>query len=130
MRILVGYDGSNAAKDALNEAKKIAGAFKSKIDVVTSMKEASETAQELVLQAERGLKYAESVFEKDHIECDTHLLIRGFSAGEDIVKFAKDNDVNLVVVGVKRRSKVGKILLGSTAQYVILEAPCPVLSVK
>ena len=130
MRIIVGYDGSNAAKDALNEAKKIAGAFKSKIDVVTSMTKASETEQELVLQAERGLQYAESVFQKDNIDCDTHLLIRGFSAGEDIVKFAKDNDVDLIVVGVKRRSKVGKILLGSTAQYVIIKAPCPVLSVK
>ena len=130
MRILVGYDGSNAAKDALNEAKKIAGAFKSKIDVITSMNKASEAEQELVSQAERGLQYAESVYKKDNIDCDTHLLIRGFSAGEDIVKFAKDNNVDLIVVGVKRRSKVGKIILGSTAQYVILEGPCPVLSVK
>ena len=130
MRILIGYDGSNAAKDALTEAKKIAAAFNSKIDVVTSMNKASEAEQELVLQAERGLQYAESVFEKENIDCSTHLLIRGFSAGEDIVKFAKDNDVDMIVVGVKRRSKVGKIILGSTAQYVILGAPCPVLSVK
>jgi nucleotide-binding universal stress UspA family protein len=33
-------------------------------------------------------------------------------------------------VGVKRRSKVGKILMGSTAQFVVLQAPCPVVSVK
>ena len=130
MRILVGYDGSNAAKDALNVAKKFAGAFESKIDVVTSMSKASEGEQERVLQAERGLQYAESVYVKENIDCETQLLIRGSSAGEDIVKFAKDNDVDLVVVGVKRRSKVGKILLGSTAQFIILEAPCPVLSVK
>jgi len=98
--------------------------------VVTSMAKASEGEQEIVLQAERELQYAESIFQKEKIDCDTHLLIRGFSAGEDIVKFAKDNDIDLIVVGVKRRSKVGKILLGSTAQYVIIKSPCPVLSVK
>lgn len=130
MRLVVGYDGSNAAKDALNVAKKFAGAFGAKVDVVTSMVKASEGEQEVVSQAERELQYAESIFEKEKIDCATHLLIRGFSAGEDMVKFAKDNNVDLIVVGVKRRSKVGKILLGSTAQFVILEAPCPVLSVK
>jgi nucleotide-binding universal stress UspA family protein len=130
MRILVGYDGSNAAKDALSVAKKFAGVFGANVDVVTSMAKASEGEQEIVLQAERELQYAESIFQKEKIDCDTHLLIRGFSAGEDIVKFAKDNDIDLIVVGVKRRSKVGKILLGSTAQYVIIKSPCPVLSVK
>jgi nucleotide-binding universal stress UspA family protein len=50
--------------------------------------------------------------------------------GEDLVQFAKDNTVDEVVVGVKRRSKVGKILMGSTAQFVVLQAPCPVVTVK
>jgi nucleotide-binding universal stress UspA family protein len=57
-------------------------------------------------------------------------LIRGLAPGEDLVRFAKENDVDLVVVGVKRRSKVGKLLMGSTAQFVIIKAPCPVLSIK
>jgi len=38
--------------------------------------------------------------------------------------------VDEIIVGVKRRSKVGKLLMGSTAQYVILQAPCPVVTVK
>jgi nucleotide-binding universal stress UspA family protein len=130
MRILVGYDGSNAANEALNLTKKCAAAFSAKVDVVTSMAKATEGEQEVILQAERVLQYAQSIFEKDKIDCETHLLVRGLSAGEDIVKFAEDNGVDLIVVGVKRRSKVGKILLGSTAQYVIIKAPCPVLSVR
>ena len=71
-----------------------------------------------------------SVFEENKIDCDSHLLIRGLTPGEDIVEFAKENEVDEIVVGVKRRSKVGKLLMGSTAQYIILQAPCPVVSVK
>jgi nucleotide-binding universal stress UspA family protein len=130
MRILVGYDGSNAAKEALKLTKKFAGALDAKVDVVTSMAKATEGEQDIVLQAEKWLEYAQSIFEKDKIDCATHLLIRGLSAEEDIVKFAEDNSIDLIVVGVKRRSKVGKIIMGSTAQYVIIKAPCPVLTIK
>ncbi len=43
---------------------------------------------------------------------------------------SKANEIDLIFIGVKKRSKVGKLVFGSTAQYVILEAPCPVVSVK
>jgi nucleotide-binding universal stress UspA family protein len=76
------------------------------------------------------LEYAKSLFEEDGIACNTHLLIRGLSAGEDLVEFANENQIDQIVVGVKRRSKVGKLLMGSTAQYVILQAECPVITVK
>jgi nucleotide-binding universal stress UspA family protein len=36
----------------------------------------------------------------------------------------------MIVIGIKRRSRVGKLMFGSNAQYVILEAHCPVLAVK
>ena len=50
--------------------------------------------------------------------------------GEDIVGFAKDNGADEIIIGVKSRSKVGKLLFGSTAQAVILQAHCPVVTVK
>lgn len=49
---------------------------------------------------------------------------------ESVVKAATDAEASLVVVGVRHRSPVGKALLGSVAQRVILDAPCPVLAVK
>ena len=130
MKLLVGYDGSNSAKEALNLAKIHAKAFGASIAVVTSMEKGTEGQREDIAQAEKGLEWAKSLFEENEIECDTHLLIRGLSPGEDIVEFAKENQVDEIVVGVKRRSKVGKLLMGSTAQYIILQAPCPVVSVK
>jgi nucleotide-binding universal stress UspA family protein len=76
------------------------------------------------------LEWAKSLFEENGITCNTHLLIRGLGPGEDLVEFAEENKVDEIVVGVKRSSKVGKLLMGSTAQYVILKAKCPVVSVK
>jgi nucleotide-binding universal stress UspA family protein len=130
MKILVGYDGTNSAKEALNLAKTHAQAFGATVDVVTSMQKGTEHQREDIEQAERGLEYAKSIFEENNITCKTHLLIRGMSPGEDLVEFAKENEADEIVVGVKRQSKVGKLLLGSTAQYVILQAHCAVVSVK
>ncbi|SKB08576.1 universal stress protein [Aeromicrobium choanae] len=49
---------------------------------------------------------------------------------EGVVKAATETGASLIVVGVRHRSPVGKALLGSVAQRVILDATCPVLSVK
>lgn len=130
MKILVGYDGTHPAKEALNLAKKRAKAFDASVDVVTSMQKGTEHQLEDIEQAERGLEYAKSIFEDDKIACKTHLLIRGLSPGEDLVEFAAENQVDEIIVGVKKQSKVGKLLMGSTAQYVILHAHCPVTSIK
>ena len=130
MNILVGYDGSNSAKDALKLAKDHAMALDAKVDVVTSMVEAKNSQYDDVRQAELGLEYAKALLEENNIDCETHLLIRGLSPGEDLVQFAEDNRINEIIVGVRRRSKVGKLLMGSTAQHVILNAPCPVVTIK
>ncbi|MBT8331268.1 MAG: universal stress protein [Deltaproteobacteria bacterium] len=130
MKLLVGYDGTNSAKEALNLAKSHAKAFGASIQVVTSMHKGTESERQEIEQAERGLEYARSLFEEANITCNTHLLIRGLSAGEDLVEFANENQIGQIIVGVKRRSKVGKLLMGSTAQYVILQADCPVVTVK
>ena len=130
MKILVGYDGSNSAKEALKLARKHARAFNGSVDIVTSMEKGTEQQQQAIEEAERGLEWAKSLFAEKGLDCRTHLLIRGLAPGEDLLDFAKENSVEEIIVGVKRRSKVGKLLMGSTAQYVILQAPCPVVSVK
>lgn len=57
-------------------------------------------------------------------------LARGNSPSEDLLKVAVDENVDLIVLGVRRRSAVGKLVLGSNAQDVLLKADCPVLAVK
>ena len=64
MRILVGYDGSNSAKEALNLAKTHAQAFGASVAVVTSMEKGTEGHREEITQAEKGLEWTKSVFEE------------------------------------------------------------------
>jgi nucleotide-binding universal stress UspA family protein len=128
MNILVGYDGSSPSKKALQLAKKHALAFGATVDVVTSMDKGNTVEAEN--KASDNLEKAKSLFAEKGINCQTHLLIRGMFPGEDIVEFADSNKVDEIFIGVKRRSRVGKLLMGSTAQFVILEAHCPVVSVK
>ncbi|MFW6334570.1 MAG: universal stress protein [Desulfosalsimonas sp.] len=49
---------------------------------------------------------------------------------EDLVAYATEQQVDEIVIGIRKRSKMGKLLFGSTAQFLILNAPCPVLTVK
>ena len=54
----------------------------------------------------------------------------GADVGEQVLEVARQESASLVVVGVRRRSPVGKLIMGSVAQHVILGAACPVLAVK
>jgi nucleotide-binding universal stress UspA family protein len=130
MKILVGYKGTNVGKDLLVQAVKQAKAFNGEVHVVTSMFSGLETELEIIKEAEKNLEDAKKYLDSQDVKNETHLLVRGKYPGEDIVLFAKDNDIDLTIIAVKSRSKVGKILFGSTAQYVILKSECPVLSIK
>jgi len=58
-----------------------------------------------------------------------HSVARGMPK-EEILKFAADNEVDLIVIGTHGRSGIDRILFGSTAERVVRKAPCPVLSVR
>lgn len=131
MKIMVAYDRSNVAKAALELAKQHAAAFGgAKVYIITSMMGGRDVPREEFANAERDLNHAETLLKEEKIASESHLLIRGMSPGEDLVQFAKEKEMDEIIIGVKKRSKVGKFLLGSTAQYVIIKAPCPVVSVK
>ena len=49
---------------------------------------------------------------------------------DEVLRVAEEESPRLLVVGVRHRSPVGKLLMGSVAQRLILEAPCPVVAVK
>jgi nucleotide-binding universal stress UspA family protein len=130
MRLMVCYDASNVAKDAIELAVELGTQLNGSVSVVRSI---SAKRSEDIVSVEGIEEDLESVGKKlasSGLTVDTHLLIRGGSPGEDLTAFANENQVDYIVIGIKRRSKVGKILFGSTAQYVIIKAACPVITVK
>ncbi len=130
MKILVAFQGSTTAKAALELAVKHAKAFNGELLLVWSMSKGNVDRQDEIQAAEKNLAYWKDQLEQKGLACQTHLLIRGIEAGEDVIRFAVDHNVEEIVMGVRRRSKVGKLLFGSTAQYIILNAPCPVVTVR
>ena len=130
MKILAGYDGSQVARQAVALAEKHATAFNAEVFIVRSMRESHELQLNDMEKADRELEELKSGFEKKNIPCETRLIKSGLTAGEELVKFADEKGADEIIVGVRKRSKVGKLLLGSTAQYVIIEATCPVVAVK
>ena len=131
MNILVGFNGSKAAREALELARKRAKVWGAKIEVVQCMARNRELNYEDIQKVERQLeREVHDQFNSDDITYETHLVISGLQSGEDLVLFAELNKIDEIVIGIRRRSKTGKLLFGSTAQHVILNAPCPVVSIR
>jgi nucleotide-binding universal stress UspA family protein len=114
--IVVGYsarpEGRAALERALSEAR-LRGAT---LVVLNSSSEldAPDLAEEL---AASGISY-------EIRTADVH------DSAEALITTAKTTEADFIVIGLRRRSPVGKLLLGSNAQRVLLDAACPVLAVK
>jgi nucleotide-binding universal stress UspA family protein len=115
--IVVGYsakpEGRAALKRALSEARLRSAAL---VVVDTSQEaEAGDLAAEL---AASGITY----------EIRTPADVD--DSADELIRIAETTDADFIVIGLRRRSPVGKLLLGSNAQRVLLDAACPVLAVK
>jgi nucleotide-binding universal stress UspA family protein len=130
MKFLVGYNGSDVAKSALAVARTLAKGLGAGVAVMTSMGGGDKETLEDISNVEQDLQYARHFLESEGVACETHQLARGMTPGEDLVHFAEENDIDHLFVGVEKKSRTRKMFMGSTAQYVILKAPCPVTAVK
>ena len=130
MKILVGYNGGEVGRVALSLARDMAGIHSAFVYVVTSMEGGSSEKQADIIRAEENLDYARQLMENAGIKCEAQQSVRGLSAGEDLANFARENDIDHIFLGIKKKSRAQKAILGSTARYVILKAPCPVTTVK
>jgi nucleotide-binding universal stress UspA family protein len=129
MKIMACYEASEAADKALKLAQKYAKAWNAAIDVVSAVKRKDppdpvhEKEIEKLFQSQIKKR-----FDSMDIPYDTHMLIKPFAVGEQLVTFSENRDYEFIFIGISKRSKVGKLLYGSTAQYIILNAPYPVIS--
>ena len=131
MKILVGFDGSNTAKDAVELAMDHAKVFGARVCVVAAYTQKNDVRpqdMDHMEDADRQLTEIKRQFDEADIPCTVHFLVNDLEPGETLVQFAHENQFDEIIIGVRRRSRVGKLLFGSTAQFIILEAPCPVIT--
>jgi len=130
MKILVAYAGTKESQLAMELAKTHARYFDAEILLVSSSEGGKGEDPEEISKMTIRLEEIKTALKQDGIPCEVNQLARGLSPGEDVVYFADENNVDLIYVGIQKKSRTSKLLLGSTAQYIILKASCPVISVK
>jgi nucleotide-binding universal stress UspA family protein len=131
MKLMVCYDGSKAAQTAFKVAQKNAKDLDAKLEVVNAITREIPLKRSYIQKQEDNLKKeVRDLLGGDDVHCEVQLLVTSLTSAEQLVKFAEDEEIDQIFIGIVKKSKVGKFLLGSTAQYVILHAPCPVVTVQ
>ena len=130
MKLVAAYNGTDESKKALDLAKAHAKLFNARLLVISSSEGGKGEDPETIGRIQMELKQIEADLEKEGIQGEVDQLARGLSPGEDIVTFAAENDIDQIYVGIRKKSRTSKLILGSTAQFIILKAGCPVTSVK
>jgi nucleotide-binding universal stress UspA family protein len=126
--ILAGFvrspEGEAAIDAAVDEVRRRGGRL-----VVVHSARGNEDAGTVIQDREALEKLADRL-RGQGIEVTVRDLARGNDPAEDLVQVAAEENASLIVIGLRRRSPVGKLLLGSNAQEILLTAECPVLAVK
>ena len=128
MNVVVGYVPTREGESALDHAVREARSRAARLVVVNSSR--GDALVDERYADEHQLEALRARLATSGVEHEVVHVMRGREAAEEILAVAAERRAELVVVGLRRRSAVGKLLMGSTAQRVLLEAACPVLAVK
>ena len=128
MKILVGYvptpEGEAAVDAAIAEAR-LRGAS---VVLVNTTRGDAYIDQRYADQSE--LDAVRARIEGEGVEVSIRHAVSGREIADELLVATREEQADLVVIGLRRRSPVGKLLLGSTSQRVLLESDVPVLAVK
>jgi nucleotide-binding universal stress UspA family protein len=128
MTVLVGYVPNSYGEAALSAAVAEATRRQERLLVVNMSRDdvladAHRAADEQLARVRRDLGEL-------GIESEVRRVEEGSDASDALLAVASEVDASVLVIGLRHRTPVGKLLLGSNAQRILLEASCPVLAVK
>jgi nucleotide-binding universal stress UspA family protein len=130
MRIVVGYLQTPEGEAALSRGIEEARLRDAELVVVHSMRGGTRDEAAESVRYREELERVEQRLAAEGITHQVRELVLGHSPSEDLLQFCSDEGADLIVIGIRRRSPVGKLVLGSNAQDILLRADCPVLAVK
>jgi nucleotide-binding universal stress UspA family protein len=129
MKIMVCYDRKAETDKLFKVAQKYALAFNGSIVLATTVAAGSRELAEVKSKTEKVFEAEKLKYQLANVDCETHLLYHGVSEEDELLEFAKQNKIDLIILGARKRSKLGKFLLGSVIQHLIMAGLCPVLAV-
>ena len=116
--------GQAALEHGLREARQRAGRL-----VVVNSSRGDALVDEDFVQGD-ALRRLHEELAASGVPFEVRQPVRGRDVAEELAEVVAETDAELLVIGVRRRTPVGKLLMGSAAQRVLLEVDCPILAVK
>ena len=137
-KILVAIDGSDASMDAADYAISISKKYNAELYALHVIRadvdlfgqhETSEFMTRMRSEGEKYLDKVKFIANEKNIQIKT-VIIPSKNMSGDILDYAEENNIDLIVIGTRGRSGFKRLLLGSVASHVVTYAHCPVLVVK
>jgi nucleotide-binding universal stress UspA family protein len=118
----------NVPHEPLLELARTAAARPARLHLVTLVHVGTEDDElQRLKRTERDLSQQTEALTAEGYEASWEAGIGAVSAATDLVRIAETRQVDLMVIGLAKRTRVGKALMGSDAQRILLSARCPVL---
>jgi len=130
VNIVTGFRPSTEGRAAVDRAIEEARLRGGTVLVVHSMRGSERDELEQALDHRERFERLKVDLGASGVAYELIEFARGNSPAEDLLEVARERSADLIVIGVRRRSAVGKLVLGSNAQEVLLQADCPVLAVR
>jgi nucleotide-binding universal stress UspA family protein len=123
-RLLVGTDSKETSEQLLDYLEHHIDEDDT-VYVINSLVGGDETSSIDVSDGEEAIETLEEAL-SGHVTVESHQYIRGNAPIEDLLEAAEEFDVDEHIIGIRKRSPVGKMMFGSTAQNLLLESDIPV----
>jgi nucleotide-binding universal stress UspA family protein len=130
MPVVVGYILTPEGRAALAAAEQEARRRRTSLVVVHSSRGGAGEDAEQVLAVRDELEAVRQRLSGDDLAVDVRDLALGREPVDDLLAVAAEVQADVIVIGLRRRSPVGKLIMGSNSQHILLTADCPVLAVK
>jgi nucleotide-binding universal stress UspA family protein len=128
--VVVGYVPTKEGRAALRRASEESLLRRAKLIVINSSRGGKDFDAEEARRFEVELATVQGQLDEAGVEHEVRQLVRGNEPSQDLIDVANEVSADFIVIGLRRRTPVGKLILGSNAQRILLDASCPVLAVK
>ncbi len=128
MTILVAYAPRPEGQVALEKGIEIATSRGERLVVVNAS--AGNGKEDAALADTLDVERVEKLLAATGLDAQFKQFVRGQSAVAEIESMVESLPVSLLIIGLRKRSPVGKLIMGSVAQDLLLSVSCPVLAVK